>query len=96
MEKKRPLKQTERDILLQFGKTLGKHDLEHQQKQIRLALSHLERVEKEGGGKPEGLRKDVPQLGVVDGTFNNLAPDLILNPKGRVVHYHRRCIVTRG
>ncbi|KGX90900.1 stage III sporulation protein AB [Pontibacillus halophilus JSM 076056 = DSM 19796] len=33
----------EREIMRQFGQTLGQHDFTSQQKHIRLALSHLER-----------------------------------------------------
>nr|WP_255437680.1 stage III sporulation protein SpoIIIAB [Thalassobacillus sp. CUG 92003] len=41
--KQNALDQNEKEILIQFGNTLGQHDLIHQQKQIRLTLSHLER-----------------------------------------------------
>ncbi|GGE46600.1 hypothetical protein GCM10011391_26750 [Pullulanibacillus camelliae] len=41
------LKKNEQDILLQFGVTLGQSDRENQEKQIHLALTHLEREESE-------------------------------------------------
>jgi len=41
------LKKNEQDILLQFGVTLGQSDRENQEKQIHLALTHLEREELE-------------------------------------------------
>lgn len=41
------LKQGEFEILSQFGEMLGKSDKYHQQKQILLTLSHLEREENE-------------------------------------------------
>lgn len=70
--KKTAFKQTERDILLQFGKTLGKHDLEHQQKQIRLALSHLERVEKEAEENQRVYGNMYRSLGLLTGLLITL------------------------
>jgi stage III sporulation protein AB len=37
------LTKNEWEILTQFGRTLGQHDLEQQQKQIKLTLHHLDR-----------------------------------------------------
>jgi len=45
--KQTALKKGELEILLQFGETLGKHDLIQQQKHIQLALTHLDREEME-------------------------------------------------
>lgn len=44
---KTALKKGELEVMQQFGTTLGRHDRENQQKQIHLALSHLEREEAE-------------------------------------------------
>ncbi|TMW73757.1 stage III sporulation protein SpoIIIAB [Alteribacter natronophilus] len=41
------LKQGEWDVLSQFGRTLGRQDLENQRKHLRLALTYLEQQEKE-------------------------------------------------
>lgn len=41
------LKKPEYEIMLQFGQTIGKHDKYTEQKQIVLALNHLEREEQE-------------------------------------------------
>lgn len=41
------LKESELEVLQQFGETLGRHDKIQQQKQIKLTLSHLEREESE-------------------------------------------------
>ncbi|SHF59969.1 stage III sporulation protein SpoIIIAB [Ornithinibacillus halophilus] len=40
---KSSLNQTEKEILIQFGQTLGQHDFTQQQKHIQLTLHHLER-----------------------------------------------------
>lgn len=56
------LKQAEFEILSQFGETLGKSDKYHQQKQILLTLTHLEREEKEAielQGKYEKMMKSL-------------------------------------
>ena len=41
------LKKPEYEIMMQFGSTIGKHDKYTEQKQIMLALNHLEREEQE-------------------------------------------------
>ncbi|UOQ50617.1 stage III sporulation protein SpoIIIAB [Gracilibacillus caseinilyticus] len=40
---KQPLQAEDREILQQFGRTLGQHDVTQQQKYIRLGITHLER-----------------------------------------------------
>lgn len=45
-EKKTDLESSEMNILSQFGKTLGKQDLENQRKQIRLAIQFFDQEEK--------------------------------------------------
>lgn len=54
------------EILTQFGATLGQHDRDHQQKQIRLTLLHLEREEldaKEAQMRYEKMMKNLGLLG---------------------------------
>lgn len=62
-------KTTELEILKQFGETLGKHDLLQQQKQIRLALTHLEREEDEAREKQASYGKMFRNLGFLIGLF---------------------------
>jgi stage III sporulation protein AB len=61
------LKQSEYEILVQFGENLGKHDRLTQQKQIMLALTHLEREEEGARDKQKGYEKMVKSLGVLAG-----------------------------
>ena len=70
--KKTSLKRAEQDILLQFGKTLGKHDLEQQQKQIRLALTHLEREEREAEENQKAYGNLYRRLGLLAGLLVTL------------------------
>lgn len=70
--KKTALKRAERDILLQFGKTLGRHDLVQQQKQIRLALTHLEREEKEAEENQKSYGNLYRSLGLLGGLLVTL------------------------
>lgn len=56
------LKKGEIEVLQQFGTTLGRHDRKNQQKQIHLALTHLEREEieaRENQRKYEGMIKSL-------------------------------------
>lgn len=59
--------QGEYEVLRQFGETLGQHDREHQQKHIRLALTHLEREENDAREKQERYEKMVKSLGFLSG-----------------------------
>lgn len=59
--------QGEYEVLRQFGETLGQHDREHQQKHIRLALSHLEREENDAREKQDRYEKMVKSLGFLSG-----------------------------
>ncbi|WP_102345631.1 stage III sporulation protein SpoIIIAB [Bacillus sp. Marseille-P3661] len=59
--------QGEYEVLRQFGETLGQHDREHQQKHIRLALSHLDREENDAREKQQRYEKMVKSLGVLSG-----------------------------
>lgn len=67
--KKTAFKTTELEILKQFGETLGKHDLLQQQKQIRLALTHLEREETEARERQASYGKMFRNLGFLIGLF---------------------------
>ncbi|RSK27805.1 stage III sporulation protein SpoAB [Bacillus sp. HMF5848] len=61
------LKDNEREILKQFGETLGQHDLFSQQKHIHLAISHLEREEQDAKDKQLRYEKMMKSLGVLTG-----------------------------
>ncbi len=61
------LKQNEYEILVQFGENLGKHDKYTQQKQIMLALTHLEREETVAREKQQQYEKLVKSLGFLSG-----------------------------
>ncbi|HEX6922562.1 MAG TPA: stage III sporulation protein SpoIIIAB [Bacillales bacterium] len=61
------LRKGEREVMKQFGATLGKHDRDHQQKQIRLALSHLEREEAEARDAQYRNEKMIKSLGFLAG-----------------------------
>ena len=57
----------EREVMKQFGATLGQHDRDHQQKQIRLALTHLEREEVEAKDAQQRNEKMIKSLGFLAG-----------------------------
>jgi stage III sporulation protein AB len=61
------LKQGEYEIMKQFGETLGRHDRYSQQKQIMLAISHLEREEADASEKQTKYEKMVKSLGLLSG-----------------------------
>ncbi|WP_141604277.1 stage III sporulation protein SpoIIIAB [Terrilactibacillus laevilacticus] len=61
------LKKNEKEILLQFGATLGKQDSENQTKQIQLTLAHLEREEKEARVAQTKYEKMSKSLGFLSG-----------------------------
>jgi len=61
------LKTNELDILLQFGETLGRHDRYQQQKHIRLAVTHLERLEKESYQRQTTYGKIANNMGFLSG-----------------------------
>lgn len=60
-------KNGELEILRQFGATLGRHDRDQQQKQIRLALAHLEREELDAIESQNKYEKMVKSLGFLTG-----------------------------
>ncbi|NHM32201.1 stage III sporulation protein SpoIIIAB [Neobacillus terrae] len=61
------LKQGEYEIMKQFGETLGRHDRVSQQKQIMLALTHLEREEADAYERQSKYEKMVKSLGFLSG-----------------------------
>lgn len=61
------LKQGEYEIMKQFGETLGRHDRVSQQKQILLALAHLEREELDAYERQAKYEKMVKSLGFLSG-----------------------------
>lgn len=61
------LKQGEYEVMKQFGETLGRHDRISQQKQIMLALSHLEREETDACDRQVKYEKMVKSLGFLSG-----------------------------
>lgn len=61
------LKKGEFEIMKQFGETLGRHDRTSQQKQIQLALTHLEREEADAYDKQATYEKMVKSLGFLSG-----------------------------
>ncbi|WP_400242311.1 stage III sporulation protein SpoIIIAB [Niallia sp. JL1B1071] len=65
--KKTAMKDTELEIMKQFGETLGRHDRFSQQKQIMLTLTHLEREEEEAREIQGKYEKMVRSLGFLSG-----------------------------
>ncbi|MFC0613173.1 stage III sporulation protein SpoIIIAB [Scopulibacillus daqui] len=61
------LQKNEKEIMYQFGATLGKHDSENERKQIRLALAHLEREENEARNAQSKYEKMAKSLGLLAG-----------------------------
>ncbi|AGT32745.1 stage III sporulation protein AB [Geobacillus genomosp. 3] len=64
---KTALKQGELEVMKQFGATLGQYDRLTQQKQIALALAHLEREEAEALDNQARYAKMAKSLGVLAG-----------------------------
>ncbi|MFC0470994.1 stage III sporulation protein SpoIIIAB [Halalkalibacter kiskunsagensis] len=58
---------SEREVMMQFGSTLGQHDREQQQKQIKLTLSHLEREEQEAKDRQYKYERMIKSLGFLTG-----------------------------
>jgi len=61
------MKNTELEIMKQFGETLGRHDRHSQQKQIILTLTHLEREEQEARENQRKYEKMIKSLGFLSG-----------------------------
>ncbi|MDN4074708.1 stage III sporulation protein SpoIIIAB [Fictibacillus terranigra] len=60
-------KKEEIEILRQFGATLGRHDRENQQRQIKLTLSHLERELAEANEAQVKYERMYKSLGILTG-----------------------------
>lgn len=63
------LKQGEYEILVQFGETLGQHDRLSQQKQIQLAMIHLEREESDATDRQNKYEKMMKSFGFLSGVL---------------------------
>ncbi|MDC3414423.1 stage III sporulation protein SpoIIIAB [Aquibacillus sp. 3ASR75-11] len=61
------MEKNEKEIMLQFGRTLGQHDFTQQQKHIQLALTHLERELQEAQDHQYRYGKMVKSLGFLTG-----------------------------
>ncbi|QHS22727.1 stage III sporulation protein SpoAB [Virgibacillus sp. MSP4-1] len=67
--KQSAMKKAEREIMDQFGKTLGQHDFTQQQKHIQLALTHLERELANAEEEKYRYGRMAKSLGVLTGLF---------------------------
>ncbi|MED1561471.1 stage III sporulation protein AB [Alkalihalobacillus alcalophilus ATCC 27647 = CGMCC 1.3604] len=63
------LLETEKEIMKQFGATLGQQDHEQQKKQIQLVLTHLKREELEARDKQAKYEKMIKSLGFLSGVL---------------------------
>jgi stage III sporulation protein AB len=63
------LKMGEFEVLKQFGETLGQYDQQTQQKQIRLALAHLDREESDALENQRRYEKMMKSLGFLTGVL---------------------------
>jgi stage III sporulation protein AB len=61
------IKESDLQVLLQFGETIGMHDKYSQQKQIILALKHLEREEQEAIDSQGNYERMSKMLGILSG-----------------------------
>ncbi|WP_042145884.1 stage III sporulation protein SpoIIIAB [Paucisalibacillus sp. EB02] len=59
----------EKEILLQFGRTLGQHDFNQQQKHIQLTIKHLERELQDARDEQDRYGKMAKNLGFLTGLF---------------------------
>ncbi|RYG74662.1 stage III sporulation protein SpoAB [Lentibacillus lipolyticus] len=63
------LSESEGEIMKQFGRTLGQHDFDQQQKHIHLAIKHLDRQLEEARENQFKYGKMAKSLGVLCGLF---------------------------
>lgn len=63
------LKANEAEILKQFGRTLGQHDVNQQQKHIQLTIHHLERELQEARDEQNKYSNMSKSLGFLSGVF---------------------------
>ncbi|RDW21955.1 stage III sporulation protein SpoIIIAB [Oceanobacillus chungangensis] len=59
----------EREILIQFGRTLGQHDFYQQQKYIQLTLTHLDRELEDARDEQYKYSKLAKSIGILCGIF---------------------------
>src|SRR5699024_6900099 len=59
----------EQEILKQFGRTLGKHDFQQQQKHIHLTITHLDREMEDARDHASRYGKMAKSLGFLCGLF---------------------------
>jgi stage III sporulation protein AB len=59
----------EKEILMQFGRTLGQHDFYQQQKHIQLTIKHLERELQDARDEQDRYGKMAKNLGFLTGLF---------------------------
>ena len=69
LAKQTSFKRNEIEIIKQFGYSLGQHDYQQQQKQIRLALTHLDRELKTANDEQTKYSRLSKTLGVLSGIF---------------------------
>jgi len=63
------LSRNEQEILKQFGRTLGQHDFDQQQKHIQLTVSHLDRELEDARDNQTRYSKMAKSLGILCGIF---------------------------
>ncbi|HLS36430.1 MAG TPA: stage III sporulation protein SpoIIIAB [Bacillota bacterium] len=63
------LTEKEKEILLQFGKTLGQYDMTQQQKQLAVTNNHLHRLLQEAETHRDQYANIAKSLGVLSGVF---------------------------
>ncbi|WP_096270560.1 stage III sporulation protein SpoIIIAB [Paucisalibacillus globulus] len=63
------LGENEKEILLQFGRTIGQHDFTQQQKHIQLTIKHLERELQDARDEQDRYGKMAKNLGFLTGLF---------------------------
>ncbi len=66
------MKEREKEIIIQFGQTLGIHNLEQQQKQIQLAKAHLQRELGDASEEEKRFSNMFRALGVLFGLLLTL------------------------
>lgn len=67
--KKSSFKKNDKEILEQFGRTLGQHNYEQQQKHIQLTIKHLDREMEEARDQQARFGKMAQSLGFLCGLF---------------------------
>ncbi|WP_117156542.1 stage III sporulation protein SpoIIIAB [Paraliobacillus quinghaiensis] len=59
----------EKELMQQFGRTLGQHDITQQKKHIQLAFTHLDRALEEAQDNQQRYGRMVKSLGFLTGLF---------------------------